>query len=202
VSVKIYVEGGGNQDRTKTLCRQGFTEYFSKIVPERRPRIVPAGSRREAYDDFCTALRSGGGGYDLLLLLVDSEDAIPIGYSAWQHLKQRDADSWDKPAGATDLQIHLMVRCMESWFLADKEVLGKFYGQGFLANSLPQALDVESVGKVELLKQLEHATKETKTKGKYHKVEHGFAILGMIDPNKVAAVSSHAAALHAVVSGG
>ena len=200
MSTKIYVEGGGNQDRTIRLCRQGFTQYFSKIAPGNRPRVVPAGSRKEAYDDFCTALRSGGDGYQLIILLVDSEDPVPAGFTAWRHLKERKADGWDKPLGAGDEQAHLMVQCMESWFMADRNALSEFYGQGFLVDSLPARTDIEAIGKIDLNKKLEHATKSTQTKGKYHKVNHGFALLGLINPHKVAEASRHAAALHALVA--
>jgi hypothetical protein len=200
VSIKIYVEGGGNQDRGRTLCRQGFSRYFAKLALQKSPRVVPARSRREAYDDFCTALKSGGDGYNLILLLVDSEDPVPDGFTAWRHLKERREDGWDKPEGATDKQAHLMVQCMESWFMADKDTLGKFYGQGFLVNSLPQGVNVEAIRKLDVAEKLEHATKSTKTKGEYQKVDHGFAILGLIDPQKVAATSPHAFALHCVVT--
>jgi hypothetical protein len=51
---------------------------------------------------------------------------------------------------------------------------------------------VEQVAKAGLEGALEHATKETRTKGKYDK-SHGFALIGRIDPQKVRAASRHAA---------
>ena len=35
--------------------------------------------------------------------------------------------------GATDEQAHLMVQCMEAWFLADRETLAAVFGRGLKA---------------------------------------------------------------------
>jgi hypothetical protein len=44
---------------------------------------------------------------------------------------------------------------------------------------------IESVGKRAVFAALEQATRNTKTKGSYSKGKHSFAILAMIDPNKL-----------------
>jgi hypothetical protein len=69
---------------------------------------------------------------------------------------------------------------MEAWFLADRDKLREFYGQGFTAKRLPKTADVEQVPKAKLLTALEHATRAAKTKGKYHKTKHAPNILEMI----------------------
>jgi hypothetical protein len=86
-----------------------------------------------------------------------------------------------------------MVQAMEAWFLADRQALRTFYGAGFLEGSLPGAANnVESVPKDNLEPALKHASKATKTKGEYHKVKHGFALLGLVNPNLVEKGSPHA----------
>jgi hypothetical protein len=91
----------------------------------------------------------------------------------------------------------LMVQAMEAWFLADREVLAAFYGDGFLANSLPGSpREIESVPKGDLEPALKHASGPTKTKGPYQKVKHGFALLALINPSKVENASPHAASFH------
>src|SRR5271170_497820 len=123
VNWHVYVEGGGNHDRTLTECRRGFQLFFKKVVIGPMPRITACGGRDKAYKRFCGNL-SGA------LLLVDSEG--PIGSErVWDYLKTRDG--WEKPAGATEDQAHLMVQIMESWFLADKDTVTKYYGSGFRA---------------------------------------------------------------------
>jgi hypothetical protein len=86
-----------------------------------------------------------------------------------------------------------MVQAMEAWFLADRQVLAAFYDGGFLANSLPGSpRNVEAVLKDDLEHCLKHASVPTRSKGEYHKVKHGFALLGLIDPSEVEKGSPHA----------
>jgi len=58
--VKLFVEGGGDSNSLKTECRRGFTSFISKAGITRKPRIVACGSRRNAYESFCTEIANGG----------------------------------------------------------------------------------------------------------------------------------------------
>lgn len=64
---KLFVEGGGNHnDALKTECRRAFTALLEKAgFKGRLPRVVACGSRRNAYEQFCTArtwsARAAGG---------------------------------------------------------------------------------------------------------------------------------------------
>lgn len=158
------------------------------------PKIIACGSRRDAYDSFCTTIDTG----ENALLLVDSESPVatncqpgnPENWQPWRHLKNRTGDQWDKPATAEDKDCHLMVQCMEAWFLADRENLEKFFGQGFKANSLPAVENqIESVVKNDVYRSLSDATKNCKTKEKYGKGEHSFKLLALISPGQVAKAS-------------
>ena len=198
MSVKIYVEGGGDQEDTITRCRQGFAAYCTKIAPEkRRPRVIPCGGRSQTFDKFKTAVQSSKAD-DLCVLLVDSEGPVgtntPVDYLAAR-------DKWVFPP----LQSHrvfLMVQAMEAWFLADREALDTFYDGGFLADSLPGSpTKIEAVPKDDLEPTLIHATKKTKTKGEYDKINHGTALLALIDPVKVENASPHAASFHRFLRG-
>lgn len=190
MSIKIYVEGGGDTNALKTKCRHGFSEFFRKAGLEgRMPRVVAGGGRKEAFDDFCTALNKAGEG-DFIVLLVDSEAAVAAGDGPWSHLKDRD--NWDKPATATDDNVHLMVWCMEAWFIADCDTLAAFFGQHFNANALPNREDVENIAKPDLYTGLENATRLCEKMGRYGKGRHSFDILAQIDPAKVMEVSPYA----------
>ena len=153
------------------------------------PRIVASGSRQEAFDDFCEAVHRPEN-YDFIVLLVDSEGPVARGSSPKQHLKTRD--SWNQPSGATDDQVHLMVQCMEAWFLADKDSLAAYYGNGFNQNALPARQDIENIAKNDVLNGLKSATRSCVPKGEYGKGRHAFDILARIDPVKVAAASPYA----------
>jgi hypothetical protein len=131
VKIHIYVEGGGDQNLTLTKCRRGFSQFFKKIVTHCQPKIIACGSRVQAYNRFCTALVQYPDVF--CILLVDSEAPVADDRNSWTHLKMRD--NWDCPDSATDDNAHLMVQSMESWFLADRKTLAKFYGQGFNPNA-------------------------------------------------------------------
>lgn len=122
------------------------------------------------------------------MLLVDAEGPVKVD-SAWRHLRERDG--WQRPTGATNEQCHLMVQVMESWFLADREALARFYGANFRSGAIPQWSSIERVPKPDVEARLKDATRRT-TKGDYHKGRHSFEILGKLDPNKVAEASPHA----------
>lgn len=185
----LYVEGGGDAKLLRTQCRQGFSEFLRKAgLQGHMPRIVACGSRRQAYDDFCTALAQG---QRAAMLLVDSEDAVTVAVgSPWDHLRQRSADAWFRPSGAHDDDCHLMVCCMESWFLADRCAVATFFGQGYDQTALPAvATAIESVARDRVFRALADATRSCKTQAPYGKGEHSFKLLALIDPTKVAAAS-------------
>ncbi len=187
MNARIYVEGGGDFGNTKSACRQAFHEFFSKFLPvSRQPRVIASGGRDKAFRNFNQALHDYA--EHVIVLIVDSEGPVGVGTAAWTHLNSRDG--WVRPGGVTDDQAQLMVQCMESWFLADRELLDSYYGQNFHAGSLPGGL-VENVAKNNVIDSLGHATRHT-SKGKYLKSIHGFALLAQVDPAKVRAASPRA----------
>ena len=190
VELHLYVEGGGDLKLLRTACRRGFAEFLGRAgLRGRMPRIVACGGRRQAYEDFCTALRQGRHG---AMLLVDSEDPVTAP-SSWTHLLRRPADAWPTPPAATDDDCHLMVQCMESWFLADRDALAAFFGQGYNDRALPSARNpIEAMAKSAVYQGLAAATKDCKTKTSYGKGEHSFLLLSLIDPSKVKAASPSA----------
>ncbi len=191
VDIRIYVEGGGDQKRVKSKCRAGFRMFFEKVLPKgTMPRIIACGNRSSAYEDFCTALKVHSSRNTFCILLIDSEAPVDKGMNNWKYLENRD--QWKKPQAADENSAHLMVQCMEAWFLADKACLSTFFGQGFAVNSLPANPNVEKVSKEDIFAGLDQATRNTKKKGKYGKGKHSFEILGRIHPDKVRNASPHA----------
>jgi hypothetical protein len=81
---------------------------------------------------------------------------------------------------------------MEAWFLADREALASYYGQGFRIGSIPNQQNVELIRKENVLKALSGASGKTKSKGRYDKAGHAGDLLARIDPAKVRAASHHA----------
>jgi hypothetical protein len=182
VAIQLYVEGGGESKALRTACREGFRSLLEKAgLRERMPRVTAAGGRRAAYEGFFTALASTSSSRRPVLL-VDSESAV-FGCSPWDHVKQRSGDGWERPMEAADVDLQLMVQCMETWFLADRRALQTFFGQGFREKALPAATtQIETVPKTDLFTKLKQATGGSETKGGYDKGRHSFALLATLDP--------------------
>ena len=184
--MKLFIEGGGDAKSTKVDFQKGFRALVEKVA-SKMPRVVACGSRNNALDKFSDALARG----ESALLLVDSEARVSSDNFGrpWLHLKERDG--WQKPQGADDDHVHLMAQCMESWFIADADALQSHFGQGFKPAKLPGNPDVEEVAKSDVMSGLESAAKETH-RGEYNKTRDGFALIGIIDPSRVAERAPHA----------
>lgn len=190
MNVKIYVEGRGDRRELQANCRKGFSAFFDKAgLAGRMPRVIPGGSRKKTFDKFRHALNQAAYN-EFIVLLVDSEEPVLKNSGPWLHLKNRD--EWDKPAEARDDNAHLMVQCMEAWFLADKVSLAAFFGNGFNSNALPKRSDIENIPKDDITNGLKKATTRCDPKGIYNKGNHSFAILAQLNPDKVIGVSPHA----------
>ena len=198
MSVRIYVEGGGDSKQLKADCRKGFSKFFEKAgLAGRMPRIHACGSRNRAFDKFRTKLAESQTETNSVLLLVDSEDPVSHGSDPWSHLKKRDR--WEQPDNADNDNVHLMVQCMESWFLADVDSLEQFFGKGFRRADLPKNPKVEKVTTDAIASSLKSATQRCKS-GPYSKGGHSFRVLAVICPAKVANASPHAKRLMDTVS--
>jgi len=194
VTVKLFVEGGGDTNKLRTDCRRGFSGFLRSAGIGASPRIVARGSRESAYQAYKTAIANG----ELAMLLVDSEGPVskdhsrgdPSKWQPWSHLKQRDA--WEKPPGTPDTDCHLMVQVMESWVVADPETLEAYFGKGFDSTQLPGADTlVEDVSKDDIARCLAAAAKKTKKKG-YQKGRDSFRLLEQVNGTLVIAKSGWA----------
>lgn len=163
VNVTLYVEGGGDSKEQHVRCREGFRKLIEQAgLRGRLPRIVAGGGRLSTYDKFkTTATASVSIAYPILL--VDSEDPVQVQDTApdssvpWAHLKSRDG--LDRPNGAQNDQAQLMVTCMETWVMADREALHAFFGADLHTNALLPQHDLEARTRQDVLQALEHATR-------------------------------------------
>jgi len=188
--IRIYIEGGGEGKDTKASLRQGFSRFFKELVQVANSKkikwnIILCGSRNNAFRDFKNALAAHPDAF--VILLVDSEAPV-VKQSPWEHLKSRD--NWDAPAGVDDTHCYLMGPTMEAWFMADIDTLKKFYGQGFKEKAIPKNINVETIEKDVLERKLKEATRDTKSKGEYQKIQHASKLLEKLDVDKVRKASS------------
>ena len=197
--VRLYVEGGGDHKESRRKCRDGFANFLANAgMKGIMPRVVPCGSRNNAFKSYREAVLDG---YEAILL-VDSEGRVddacqsgpPKDWSPWTHLKYGSGDGWDRPGSVSEVDCHLMVECMECWFLVDRKTLIKYFGKKFMEGALPSdKKPPESVGKEEALEGLAKATRRCGQKGSYRKGMHSFELLGKIDSAKVFATCPWAA---------
>ena len=185
VNRTICVEGGGQGKGASIAHRNGFISFIQRAgLQGKMPKIRLCGSRYRAYSKFkkMSEYRQD------VILLVDAETTVTTN-QPWEHLKKEDG--WERPDGTTDEQCHLMVQIMESWFLADKQALTKYYGRQFNTSALPKNQNIEEISKVDVEGGLKKATKKTQ-KGEYSKGSHSFKILALLDPEKVRKASPYA----------
>jgi Domain of unknown function (DUF4276) len=191
VSVKLYIEGGGEGQLLDTLFREGWRQFFAAAgLAGRMPGVVRGQGRTQTLDLFATAVAHPRGG-TLPLLLVDSEDPVEEGRSVWQHLEARDG--WKQPPGATEDQAFLMVQVMETWFLADRDLLRRYFGSSLRENHLRQWPVLEAVPKPTVFDALARATAGCPKS--YAKGKVSYELLGQLSPPHVEAACPHAKAL-------
>lgn len=87
-----------------------------------------------------------------------------------------------------------MVRVMESWFLADRQMLANYYGRGFNIGNLRGDSNIENIPKGDVEQRLHNATREC-AKGSYDKGKHAPGLLERLDPNAVYAACPNFALL-------
>ncbi len=191
MKVKLYVEGGGEGKELAGRFREGWHRFFEKAgLGGRMPGIVRGGSREKTLDLFKNAASTPKPG-EFPILLVDSEVAVPPDRAPWAQL--RAADGWEPPPGVGEDQAFLMVQVMETWLLADREALERFFGEDWQDAKLPKWPQLETVPKKTILDALDHLS--ARGRRRYSKGKVSFDLLGRIDPGKVEAKCPHAKAL-------
>ena len=195
----IHIEGGGSRSSQDAEFRKAWTRFFTKAgIARKRYEIVRGGPRSRTYRSFERSVRIPVPG-ERPLLLVDSEVPVAGLGNAWNHLVTSVEDKWLKPRGSTDRDAHLMVQCMETWLLADREALATFFGRGWKPGRIPKWPVLENIPKDSVLEALERASEES---GKpYRKGTPSFELLASIDPVKVEKACLHAKRLFDVLRG-
>lgn len=172
----------------RTAFRKGWVRFFEKAgLLGRMPRVVAGGGRRPTFELFQTAVQTHRPNV-LPILLVDSEEAVTPGHSVWQHLNARDG--WSRPAGSTDDQAFLMVQVTETWLVADRPALQRYFGPDFKNGVVPAWPDLEAVDKDAIYKALDDGTRNCRKK--YAKGKVSFELVGDVDPTAVEGKCPHA----------
>ena len=189
VRVIIYIEGGGEGQLYDVLFRMAWSHFFQKAGLEgRMPRIVRGGSRNQACHRFKNRVNQPRTG-EFPLLLVDSEAPVRPGHSSRQHFERHDSE-WEWPDSVGDGQVFMMVQFMETWFVADRQLLRRYFGNRLRENKFKAWPALEDVPKQTIIDALIDATVDCpKT---YAKGKVSFEILQDLDPVCVETACPHA----------
>jgi hypothetical protein len=179
--IRLYVEGGSEDAEVKARLRQGFSIFLNPIRELARKRrirwrLIVCGSRTASLEAFQNDLPEYPDAF--LALLVDAERPVAVIEQPWHHLQQ-SPDAWDRPVGAEDRHGHLMVQATEAWFLADREMLKKYFGKGYNEKALPKNKNIEQVPKNALFTALKKAGQKTAKRG-YDKTRDAPRILEFV----------------------
>ena len=180
MSSMVLLEGG-DVESSESLgrCREGFRRLLEKCgFSGRMPRLKACGSRQSAYENF-VAIYASQSSLDYIALLIDSEDPVANIDETWRHLNQRDG--WQTPPGAQDDQVLLMVTCMETWIVADRQTLNQHFGNPLQTSALPPLDNLEGRSRQDVQDRLERATRDCPSP--YTKGPKSFEILGKLNPD-------------------
>ena len=183
MSAYIYIEGGAvgaGSKYLKTKCQEAFHKLLDRMgFAGRKPRLVACGGRSDVYNRFVVEHSAGAAGY--VAMWIDSEESMANPNAAWQHLRNvATVTQWAQPDGAQDEQVLLMTTCMETWIVADREVLRIHYGHELQESALPPLVDLEKRGRHDVQDRLERATHGCTNA--YKKGERSYEILAELNP--------------------
>ena len=169
--------------------RRSFQALFLKAGIQARFELC--GRRQKAYEDFCRALKSPFSDDEIYFLLVDSEDPISNRITEteefWRHVADREGDKWTKPDFANQNHLLFMTTCTETWIMADSEAIDKIFKRDVQHSALFSPASLETRGRAEVLKALEHATRNCKAS--YEKGRHSCDLIEALNPQKLEKLS-------------
>lgn len=180
--VKLYVEGGGTRPGLRAELRRAFAALFQRAGFEgRMPKVIACGPRSQAIKKFNIAM---GIQSEFPMLLIDSEEPItdvnPLANPrvAWDFLNR--SERVRRPPGTEDDQAQLMVACMETWIVVDRDALKRRF-RHLNENMLPPLSDMESRPKEAILNALRAATAHGGGR-EFNKARDSFDVLSAVDP--------------------
>ena len=183
MKVTLFIEGasiGPNSKAANRRCREGFSKLLEKCgFNLKMLKLVPCGPRNEAFDQFKIALKEKSSGAHVGML-IDGEEPVKNSEEPWAHLK-RSKDNWAQPRGATNDQVFLMTTCMETWIVADQQVLANHYGSHLQASALPSIVNLENRSRQDIQIRLIKATRNCTNA--YAKNKRSFEILSKLNPD-------------------
>jgi hypothetical protein len=175
MEIRIYFEG-------KATLTSGFESFFTELRTAARVArsTIQFVAAKDGIGAYRKASRTHAQAWNILL--KDSEQPMPTNALRLCERHGINPEFVDRA--------FWMVELMETWFLADRDTLASYYGDGFLANAIGETADVEQVSKAQVLDRLKRATTKT-SKGEYDKVKYAPYLLEKLDSNRVRLRAEH-----------
>lgn len=160
----LFIEG--TSDTSNGVLSQGFNKLLKQKLEGNMPKINMADGKNHAITKFKNNKISEKG-----YLLIDLDNVE----------ESKDLEITNNSLSSYRAFTFFMIQEMESWFLSQPAILDKYYNMD-LSSKIPKKHAKEIPNPAEFLEDL---TKSS-TKGKYHKVNHGTALLELLDATKLA----------------
>ena len=209
VRYRLFIEGGGRADSdadteqmnraamvddNAEAFRRGWQTFFRKAgVDGQTLEIGVGGGQNETFALFSGQLAHYDGPDETEpkpLMLIDSEEPVASGHTPWEHLQSRRRQRFQRPADADDHSAFLMAQAMETWFIADRPALQRFFGPSFNEREFQDLPALETIPKDDALQKLRQST--GRCRPRYRKGRVSYDLLAEINPARVAAACPHA----------
>ncbi len=186
MKIVVFVEGTAGD---RGALRRTFQEFFTRAgIPDGTIEIRPTGDgprTHKAFERYCNGSNSAQSAF----LLIDSEREKAQNTANWRFAQENS--NLQKPTSASEESLGLMVQCMETWFLADRDSAIAYFRLPGDGRPLPRHANPESVPKLEVLSAFDSASRRVRNR-RYQKGDDALALLAMAQPTKIAAKCPHA----------
>jgi hypothetical protein len=153
----LFIEGA-----TADL-RQGFAKLLEKKIPGQMPRIILGEGKTQTITKFLKNQVDA----DFSFVLIDLD----------RPEKERGQDLVDHDLSEHSGEVFYMIQEMETWFIAQPEVLDEFYGSDKNRKKVSEKLSKQPPAVIADPKaELKKATKDSK-RGQYHEIKHSVELL-------------------------
>lgn len=159
----LFIEG--TSDKSNGVLSQGFYKLLKQKLEGKMPKINMSDGKSQAIKKFKNNKISEKG-----YLLIDLDNGE----------ESKDSEITNSSLSSYREFTFFMIQEMESWFLSQPGILDKYYNID-ISSKIPKKHAKEIPSPAEFLEEL---TKNSK-KGKYHKVNHGTALLELLDATKL-----------------
>ncbi|MEM0992848.1 MAG: DUF4276 family protein [Bacteroidota bacterium] len=159
----LFIEG--SPDTSNGDLSKGFSKLLEQVLKGNMPKVLMGKGKLQSINKF----KNSKAAFSFLLIDLDNPE----------DLKEEELHKLDLAAYSE--RVFFMVQEVEAWFIAQPEILDKYYGIDLskkLKNKDPKQIKKPS-------RLLEQLTKKNKINEPYHKVRHASELLERLDTQQL-----------------